>query len=85
MNKIKDVTNIITRAIEEININMLENNNIQIKKITEDIDDGDNINNLIEQCRQSLIEINVWKITYKTFVYEFHEFRKKINYPISTN
>ncbi|WP_457824277.1 hypothetical protein, partial [Staphylococcus aureus] len=69
MNKIKDVTNIITRAIEEININMLENNNIQIKKITEDIDDGDNINNLIEQCRQSLIEINVWKITYKTFVY----------------
>lgn len=83
MNKIKEATNIITQAIEEINSNILQNNNTQIKKITEAIDDGDNISNLIEQCRNSLIEINVWKITHKTFIYEFHEFRKRIGYPVN--
>lgn len=83
MNKINEATNIITRSIEEINSEILEDNDIQIKKITEVIDDDDNINNLIKQCRKSLIETNVWKIMHKTFVYEFHEFRKRIDFPIN--
>lgn len=41
------------------------------------------ITNPIRECLHSLIDQQIWRLSQKTFVYEFHEYRKKINYPVN--
>ncbi|MDG0819670.1 hypothetical protein M4L90_07120 [Staphylococcus equorum] len=39
--------------------------------------EGMDITNPIRECLHSLIDQQIWRLSQKTFVYEFHEYRKK--------
>lgn len=39
----------------------------------------------LKRCCYQILEKNIWQLSYKVFVYEFHQFREKNNYPIDKN
>ncbi|MBC6308476.1 type 2 lantipeptide synthetase LanM [Listeria sp. FSL L7-1582] len=40
-----------------------------------------NVSISLEKCLDSLLETSVWRLCHKTFVYEFHEYRKSVSIP----
>lgn len=75
--------NKIVEIIENIFKDIVENTHNTLKKNTETFQEKET--DVFIKCFHSLLDYHISRVVQKTFIYEFHEFRKGLNMPANPN
>lgn len=76
------VANKLSIAVEDLFSNEIEYTNYRIKSYLSQQDVIPHDEMAFMDCLHTLLEYHVWRLCYKTFVYEFHEYRESISFPV---
>ena len=75
----------VTKYFKKVFEKELKQFDINLEEISRKNDNIPTIKNQLKECFYQLLDKNLWQLSYKVFVYEFHKFREKNNYPIDKN
>lgn len=80
--KMQIVADKLGRAVESFFSNEIEQTNKKIKELLSRQDVVTNAETAAMDSLHTLLEYHTWRLSHKTFVYEFHNYRKDLSYPV---